>query len=126
VSVAGGNVTSGTFTATLTGMTGTVNCSMKWRKTGSRVDLFLDSGSACTGTSNATTMTMTGLPSDIQPSATAWLPCLGVDSSATAFSSCFIDTGVSSSTIRLDRSVVSGTVTNFSSSGWTNSGTKGI
>lgn len=126
VSVQGGAVTSGTFTATLTDMTGTVNCSMKWRLTGSRVDLFLNSGSACTGTSNTTAMTMTGLPAAIQPSATTWLPCLGVDSGATAFSSCFIDTSSSASTIRFDRTNNTGTVTNFSATAWTNSGTKGI
>jgi hypothetical protein len=69
---------------------------------------------------------MTGLPAAIQPSATTWVSCLGVDNSITAYSSCFIDTSSSASTIRFDRTNVTGSVVAFSSAAWTNSGTKGI
>jgi hypothetical protein len=60
--------TSGTFTGTLTGMTGSVTATFKWRKIGgSLVTLFLATGTDLTGTSNTTAMTLTGLPAAIQP-----------------------------------------------------------
>lgn len=56
----------GTFTATYTGMTATVTCTASWVKMGLIVQFHL---CGATGTSNATTFTITGIPSEIQPPA---------------------------------------------------------
>ena len=64
-------ISSGTFTGTLTGMTGSVTVSCKYRRVGNIVVLNIGSG---TGTSNAASMTMTGLPAAIQPATlTQWM-----------------------------------------------------
>jgi hypothetical protein len=54
----------GTFTGTLTGMTGSVTGTCIWTRVGNLVTLFIPT---MTGTSNSTAMTLTGLPSAIQP-----------------------------------------------------------
>lgn len=52
---------SGSFTATLTGMTASTTGTVKWRRTGTKTTLFVPS--SILGTSNSTSMTMTGVPS---------------------------------------------------------------
>lgn len=61
-----GNSSTGTFTGTLTGMTTTVTATFKYRLVGSMVTLWVQSGTP-NGTSNSTALTLTGLPSAIQP-----------------------------------------------------------
>lgn len=56
--------TSGTFTGTLTGVSGSVTGTCRWVKNGNTVTFYIPSLS---GTSNATTMTITGAPSNIFP-----------------------------------------------------------
>ena len=58
----------GSFTATLTGFTATVTGTVDYTIIGDVVTLSV--ATDITGTSNATTMTMTGLPADLYPSAT--------------------------------------------------------
>jgi hypothetical protein len=94
--VTGGTTTTGTFTGTLTGYGSNPTCSMKYRLTGSRVDLYLDSGSDCSGTSNAATLTMTGLPSAIQPSRSLYSTILCRNSGALASCAGFIAVGAPS------------------------------
>lgn len=107
-----------TFTATYTGFTAGVTCTATWSRVGKLVTLFF---CAATGTSNATSFTMTGLPSAIQPASltqTVALPIGPVQNSG------IIDTTVSATV-----TAASGTVTflhNGSSSGWTSSSTKGF
>jgi len=60
-----GMFASGSFTATLTGFTANPTGTVQWRKNGSTVTLFIPT--QISSTSNATTMTMTGLPAAIQP-----------------------------------------------------------
>lgn len=59
-------VSSGTFTGTLTGMTTSPTTTCTYYRIGNLVVIFLGTG---TGTSNATTFTMTGLPTALQSSA---------------------------------------------------------
>jgi hypothetical protein len=61
---AGGGTTSGTFTATLTGVVGTVTTTIRYTRVGSLVFLHCDQ---LTGTSNSTACTITGLPVDLWP-----------------------------------------------------------
>jgi hypothetical protein len=56
---------SGSFTGTFTGMTGTVTGTINWTRSGNLVTLR--AATAITGTSNANTMTMTGLPAALSP-----------------------------------------------------------
>lgn len=55
----------GTFTATLTGMSATTTCIVNWSRVGNLVYLVFPQ---TTGTSNAATFTITGLPSYLLPS----------------------------------------------------------
>lgn len=57
---------AGTFTMTLTGMTGTVTGTVNWLANGRQITLSVPSA-GITGTSNATTMTGTGLPQYLWP-----------------------------------------------------------
>ena len=58
---------TGSFTATLTGCTTSPTASCHWSKQGNQVTVFINN---VTGTSNTTAMTLTGLPAEIQPTAT--------------------------------------------------------
>jgi hypothetical protein len=58
---------AGSFTITYTGMTATVTGTAVWSRQGNEVTLLLP---ALSGTSNANTFTMTGLPAAIQPART--------------------------------------------------------
>lgn len=55
----------GTFTGTLTGMTASTTGTVSYRRVGSLVSLFVAAN--ILGTSNATSMTMTGVPSNVRP-----------------------------------------------------------
>ena len=57
-----GEYVSGTFTVTATGFAGTVNGTARWARCGAQVVLALPD---LTGTSNATTFTLTGMPAGI-------------------------------------------------------------
>lgn len=63
---AGNSWNSGSFTGVLTGMTATVNITVNYTRNGYMV---LISYAGASGTSNATTMTLTGAPSSISPTA---------------------------------------------------------
>ncbi len=65
---------TGTFTGTLTGMTGATTGVMAWSRVGNLVTLV--SPAAMTGTSNSASMTMTGLPAAIQSARTQLICCL--------------------------------------------------
>lgn len=57
---------SGTYTGTLTGVSGTVTGTVSYRRVNNLVTLYLSA--SLTGTSTATTLTMTGMPAGIRPS----------------------------------------------------------
>lgn len=106
---------SGTFTGTLTGVTGTVTASIPWARNGSHVDLSIP---AITGTSNAITMTITGLPAGLIPPTKSWYSPLIVT----------VDNGTPQYTSFCVVTAVTGVIQywlNASGPGtWTNSGTK--
>lgn len=64
---------SGNFTATLTGMTASTTGTVQWRRTGNKMTLY--AASNVLGTSNATTMTMTGLAAACTPANTQTVMC---------------------------------------------------
>ncbi len=64
---------TGTFTGTGTGFSGSPTCTINWAVNGNHVDL--NWASVLTGTSNATTFTITGLPAFLAPATSqAWNP----------------------------------------------------
>lgn len=75
----GHNEIRGSFTGTLTGMTGATTGQIDYIVNGSMVWLQRSGGSAAiTGTSNATTMTLTGIPAAIRPKFTTLAVCHGL------------------------------------------------
>jgi hypothetical protein len=73
---------AGSFTGTLTGCTTSPTGAVKYTKNGSHVILDIP---AISGTSNATTMTITGAPSAIRPlTTTNWVLCRVTDNSGAA------------------------------------------
>lgn len=68
---------TGTFTVTLTGCTTSPTATAVWARIGNLVILALP---ALTGTSNTTSMTMTGLPTEIQPSRDQLFPLPAIES----------------------------------------------
>lgn len=117
----GGNtaatVQTGSFVPAWTGFSAAPGGTVFWRLVGGVA--FLQFGSSNTGTSNATTMTFTNLPAEVQPS-----------TAAGPRGACFI-TDNSAVSIGAFGVTASGVMTFFlgttpSASGFTNSGTKGF
>ena len=113
---AGYKETPATFTATLTGMSGTTTGTISYTINGSTACVW--AASAITGTSNATTMTLTGMPQVIQTSNAT--PIVLVEDSSSNYLAMALLQG---STWTFNRLQSGGTVL---STGFTNSGTKGI
>lgn len=63
-SLNGDSIASGTAVLTMTGVSGSVTGTASWARVGKLASLFVP---AINGTSNATTMTLTGVPAAIQP-----------------------------------------------------------
>lgn len=116
-----GGCTTGSFTATLTGYasgpTGTVN----YRVCGNVATLWANS--SITGTSNANTLTMTGLPAAVQPANPHVFPSHMSDGGLEGLSGLCL---VSAGTITFQLSTVVGTVIRSTSASFTVTGTKGI
>lgn len=105
----------GTFTGTLTGMTGSVTGTCRWNRVGDCVYLYMP---IMTGTSNTTAMTLTGLPAAIQPARTMMFPVGDLENNT-------ILTGTFAGQV----AAASGTLTfylNGNAAGFTASGTKGL
>ena len=115
---------TGTFTGTLTGMTATINATFTYKIVGNLATVICTSG--CSGTSNSTSFTMTGLPSNLQPaSVDSFVTCNLQDNSSNLISG-LCEITHATGTVTFARSVVSGTVVTFSNSGFTSSGSKGL
>lgn len=110
-------------TATLTGTGfsgGAPTCTLYWRRIGTMVTVGM---TALSGTSNATTFTLTGVPAAIIPPTVAQNSCI---CSATNNSiMCLGTIGVSTTSV-WTMNISTGVGTAFSSSAWTASGTKGV
>ena len=131
IPVLGSGYSEGTFPATLTGYaagpTGTVNYRIFANAggTGKLCTLYLDS--AITGTSNATSMTMTGVPAVARPSVARMCHCWAVDENLNVPAGAIVGT---SGTITfyglLDDQGAGSDKTQFSSAGFLGSNTKGL
>jgi hypothetical protein len=105
----------GTFTATLTGVSGTVTGTAYYSRHGKAVTLFLP---LLSGTSNAATCTITGLPAALIPARTQGNYVMGIlDNSSPAFGYIQAESG---GVIRCYKSA------GATGSDWTASGTKSI
>lgn len=122
VPVSGGATTTGSFTGTMTGVSGSVTCTVKYRITGSIV--FLYATTSCLGTSNANTSTMTGLPAAVQP-ARAVSCYTGAFQDNTTSTLAGADIAGGGSTITFSRNFTSGGNLSFGNNQFTSSGTKG-
>jgi hypothetical protein len=109
---------SGSFTATLTGMSASTTGTINYLRMGYLIAMFTN-GAAFTGTSNATSMTMTGLPALISPANTHSCVCYVTDNGTEFMPALATITG-STVTFRMLNAGV------YSSTGFTNSGTKGL
>lgn len=107
---------TGTLTGYASGPTGTVSYRIVQDSQGYGRVCTLRAASAISGTSNATSLTMTGLPAACQPASTALTTCVATDNGTSVVASA----SVSGSTITF------ATDAPFSASGWTNTGTKGL
>lgn len=126
VPVSGGATTTGSFTGTMTGYAVSPTCTVKYRITGNIVYLYTTTA-GCQGTSNANTLTMTGLAVAVRPARA--VSCLSVsvqDSGTVVLASG--DIAAAGSTITFARSSNGGTNTavTFGTSIWATSGTKGL
>lgn len=105
------------FSGSITGLTSSELAFIDARKCGGIVTLLVFETS--TGTSNATTLTITGLPAEYRPvDSEVTVPCFGV-----------IDSGASISaiaTIGTDGVITFGTAPNNTTTGFANTGTKGV
>jgi hypothetical protein len=109
---------SGSFTITGTGFTANPTGTAFWRRIGPVVIINLP---ALSGTSNATTFTLTGIPAAIQASSAQNSPIINNVNNGVLINS-VIGFGTSS-TWTLSTAVVG---SGFNSSGWANAGTKGL
>jgi hypothetical protein len=111
------------FTGTLTGMdastTGTVSYKVFANSAGVGKFCVLRVPSSMLGTSNATAMTMTGLPAAVQPTANVWVPCLVRDNGVDVPGAAFISSAAPSV-------ITFYTDATLSATGFTNSGSKGL
>lgn len=85
---------AGTLTATLSGMTTTVQGTINWRRTGTKVSFTAPS--AITGTSNSTAMSMTGLGTFVPLGAKGYMPTIVTDNGADSIATASMNVGGSS------------------------------
>jgi hypothetical protein len=114
---------TGTFTGTLTGFSGTApTVACRWRKIGPMVILVINvTAAVATGTSNATSFTMTGLPSIIQPATE--IPNFPI---TFAFNNSALVTTDTWGQINPGSGTVTFYLSSTSASSWTAAGTKGL
>jgi hypothetical protein len=115
---------TGSFTGTLTGMTGSTTGTVSWCRYGNRVQLYFNS--TIQGTSNSTSMTMTGLPAALQPAHSNVSQVVSeIEDNGVASHGVAVFTAASG-TVTFQLSQVSGSKIITSSTAFTNSGAKGI
>lgn len=111
--------TSGSFTGTLTGMGGATTGTVYYTTNGNVVHLYVTGN--ITGTSNATSMTLTGLPSNVQPTQAQWGTSINMLDNSTAITGYWRFSAGAYSVVKF-----SGALTNFTDTGFTAAGTKGL
>lgn len=110
--------TSGSWTAALTGYASNPTGTMNWYKYDDEVRLILPA--AISGTSNATSMTITDLPAVIQTTTTQSVPCVAIRDSGVDFNAGYAVVTGSSSVITMALGRADG------GTAFTASGTKGL
>jgi hypothetical protein len=109
---------SGSYLATMTGVSGTVTGSIPWTVSGEQLTLNIPNG-VFFGTSTAHTLTLTGMPAAITPVSTYYSPIVVASDNSSPIYTAFLAIGGGV-----------GTITAWYSAGgpggWTNSGTKAI
>lgn len=114
----------GSFTGTLTGMSSTTTGTISYRivsnsaGTGKLCFLYNATGSNISGTSNTTAMTMTGLPAACTPAAATYVDTTVIDNGTSVAGAAQISASGTTITFSTDAA--------FSSTGFTNTGTKGL
>lgn len=116
-------ISSGSFTATLSGMTATTQGTIQYRRVGSIVMLFAPS--AIVGTSNAATMNLTGLPTACQVVTTAKTVLCNVQDNGNVDTLARASVG-GAATISFNLMVVAGSQVRSNAANFTTSGAKGI
>lgn len=115
------SVLTGSFTGTFTGFTSTVTATVQYRVYNNMASLFFNSTNP-TGTSNTNAMAMTGLPALLFPTVNRFILCCTEDNgNVEQFSAMLID---NSGNCNFQKYLFASGV--FSSTGYTNSGTKGV
>lgn len=115
---------SGTFTATLTGMTAATTGTMNYVRNGPLVTLRNSVGNI-QGTSNTTGMTMTGFPANILPAVSVRAPCSDCTDNGNTNVAALVTTS-SGGVFTFQLALTSGSYLHYSSNNFTSSGTKGI
>ncbi len=113
----------GTFTVTGTGFSGSVTGTATWARIGKLVIVSLP---GLSGTSNATSFTLTGIPAAIQPPTLNQNFCISNGQDNTVQSYLIIGVAAASGTWTLNKMTNGGAGFGFSSTGFTASGTKGM
>lgn len=115
-------LSEGSFTGTLTGMTGATTGTITYKvvanSSGTGKFCVIRSSAGITGTSNTTAMTMTGLPAACTPTVAAEVSTNLVDNNSAVVGLATIAAAATTITFYVDQP--------FSTTGFTNSGTKGI
>lgn len=107
---------TGTYTGTLVGCTTSPTVTVKWARNGNLVTITIP---AMTGTSNSTGMSVTGsLPAAIQPTDSQWMSVHPIEDAGGFSFAAAVNVAPGSSALTFSK--------NGSSTGWTNSGVKGI
>jgi hypothetical protein len=109
---------SGSFTGTLTGMTSVTTGTVNWVRTGNLVSMYLVN--AITGTSNTTSMTMTGIPAIIQPANPISCECDSNDNGTAHQATLALLTGGTITFFKMNASAT------YTANNYTNAGTKGL
>lgn len=116
---------SGTFTGTLSGMTGSTTGTFAYRVVRGVCTLYRNGGAPVSGTSNAATMSLSGLPAAITPPIDRQVPSTMYDNGNICAGQASVRS--SNSTVLFALGVVSGTQVQISpTGGFTTSGTKGV
>jgi len=108
----------GNTTVTLTGYAAGPTGTLQWRIEGASGRVTIWAPAAITGTSNATGLTITGLPYTVFPQTALLVPCFVTDNAVQVSASCNFASGSGTITV--------GMGAGFSATGFTNTGTKGL
>jgi hypothetical protein len=114
---------TGTFTGTITGCTTAPTGTFTWSRVGNQVTIETPN---LTATSNATTLTFTGLPAALQPARTQVMAATNLENNTVLGVSGSFSVSLGSGIITCARGVVTGSDVVTTTTSFTNSGTKGI